>query len=93
MEQAELEEYLARQSLPASDIACISDWIYRNENINRLSTTELTRAYTTSGLVVLEAITRRVDVPQPTLERLRHRHGEGCDFGIGGLVYVLAKPR
>jgi ubiquinone/menaquinone biosynthesis C-methylase UbiE len=92
MEQAELEEYLARQSLPASDIACISDWIYRNDNINRLSTTELTRAYTTSGLVVLEAITRRVDIPQPTLERLRHRHGEGCDFGIGGLAYVLAKP-
>lgn len=93
MEQPELEEYLARQSLPASDIACISDWIYRADDINRLSTTELTRAYTTSGLVVLEAITRRVDVPQPTLERLRHRHGEGCDFGMSGLTYVLAKPR
>ena len=93
MEQAELEAYLTRQSLPATDIACISDWIYRNDNINRLSTTELTRAYTTSGLVVLEAITQRADIPQPTLERLRHRHGEGCDFGIGGLAYVLAKPR
>lgn len=93
MEQAELEAYLARQSLPASDITCIADWIYRSDDINRLSTTELTRAYTTSGLVVLEAIPRHVDVPRPVLEQLRRRHGEGCDFGIGGLVYVLAKPR
>jgi SAM-dependent methyltransferase len=92
MEQTELEEYLVGQSLPASDIACISDWIYRAEDINRLSTADLTQAYTTSGLVVLEAITRRVDVPPHTLERLRHRHGEGCDFGIGGLLYVLSKP-
>ena len=92
MEQTELEEYLARQSLPATDIACISDWIYRADDINRLSTTELTRAYTTSGLMVQEAITRRVDVPQPTLQRLRDRHGEGCDFGVSGLTYVLAKP-
>jgi SAM-dependent methyltransferase len=92
MEPAELEECLARRSLPASDIACIVDWIYRADDINRLPTTELTRAYTSSPLVVLEATTRRVDVPQPTLERLRHRQGEGCDFGVGGLIYVLMKP-
>ena len=92
MEQAELEDHLARRSLPASDIACIVNWIYRSQDINRLSTGELTRAYTTSKMVVLEAITGRVDVPEATLRRLRKLHGEGCDFGIDRLTYVLAKP-
>lgn len=92
MEQGELEEYLARRSLPASDIACIGDWFYHAKDINRLSTTELTTAYATSKLVVLEAITQRVDDPDTTLQRLRQRHGGGCDFGIDRLTYVLAKP-
>jgi hypothetical protein len=33
MEQTELEEYLARQSLPATDIACISDWIGMGKDV------------------------------------------------------------
>lgn len=89
----ELAASLADRSLPAADIACIIDWIYEAGDINRLSAAEITRAYSTSPLVVREAVTRRVDVPQSTLEGLRRRHGEGSDFGVSGLVYVLAKPR
>lgn len=88
----ELTASLADRSLPAADIACIIHWIYEAGDINRLSTAEITRAYSTSPLVVRETVTRRVDVPQPTLQRLRQRHGEGSDFGVSGLVYVLAKP-
>lgn len=93
MGPTELAAYLADRSVPAADIACIIDWIYEAADINRLSTAEITRAYTTSPLVVQEAATRRVDVPQSILQSLRRRHGEDCDYGVSGLVYVLAKPR
>jgi len=92
MEREELEHYLALRSLPPPDIGCIADWIYEADDINRLSTPELMRCYTTSPLTVLEAAVRRVDVPETTLHDLRRRHGDGCDFGAGGLTVVLRKP-
>ena len=92
MNEAELERSLLAQSLPPDDIACILDWVYHNPEINRLNTEELCAAYTSSGLVVLEATTRREDVPDDVLTQLRERHGEGCDYGLSGLTLVLAKP-
>lgn len=88
----ELATYLSDRSLPETDIACIIEWIYAANDINRLSTTAITRAYSTSPLVVREAVTQRVDVPPTTLDALRQRHGAGVDFGISGLLYVLARP-
>lgn len=92
MNESELEQSLLAQSLPPDDIASILDWVYHNPEINRLDTKELCTAYTSSALVVLEATTRRDEVPPHVLTQLRERHGEGCDYGLSGLTFVLAKP-
>lgn len=91
MTEAELERSLQAQSLPPEDIACILDWIHHSPDINRLDSNTLCSAYTTSGLVVLEANTQRQDVPADVLTQLRERHGERCDYGLSSMVIVLAK--
>jgi hypothetical protein len=92
MEEKQLEKTLQEQSLPASDIGCILDWVYHSNGINRLTSSEIAMAYTTSELICLEAITQRVDVPENILKQLWKRHGQGCDFGVSGLTYVFTKP-
>jgi SAM-dependent methyltransferase len=90
--EAELEHVLQAQSLPGQDIACILNWIYHNPELNRLDSTSICSAYTTSGLTVLEANIKRQDVPADILTKLRELHGERIDYGLSGLVIVLAKP-
>jgi hypothetical protein len=93
MEEKQLGKVLEEQSLPASDIDCICEWVYHSNEINRLTASEIAMAYTGSELICLEAITQRVDVPENILKQLWERHGQGCDFGISGLTYVFTKPR
>jgi ubiquinone/menaquinone biosynthesis C-methylase UbiE len=92
MSEEQLKEYLHEQSLPLGDIDCVIHWIYHHSGLNRLTFAQLAKAYTTSRLVVLEANTQRIEVPEHILRQLREKHGEGNDFGTGGVVYVLAKP-
>lgn len=88
----QMKEYLAEKSIPAQDIDCIIDWVFHSNEVNRIDMTEIAEAYTNSGLIVLEANSVRVDVPGTTLADLRRRYGDGIDYGINGVTYVLAKP-
>lgn len=92
MTQDQMSEYLAAESIPSVDIECIIDWVYYSDNINRLSMREIAEAYTTSRLMVLEASTHRVDVPREVELALRKQRGDGIDYGICGVSYVLARP-
>lgn len=91
MNEAEMEQSLRQSALPHNDISCILDWIYHNPEINRLDSRSILSAYSTSGLAVLEANTRRQDVPDNVLVKLRQRHGEGIDYGLSGLVIALTR--
>ena len=92
MAPEQMKEHLAEKSIPVKDIDCIIDWVFHSNEVNRIDMTKIAEAYTNSGLIVLEANCARVDVPDTTLEELRRRHGEGIDYGIQGVTYVLAKP-
>ena len=88
----QMTEYLAKESIPVKDIDCIIDWVFHSNEVNRIDMTRIAEAYTNSGLVVLEANSTRVDVPSNTLADLRRRYGDGIDYGVNGVTYVLAKP-
>ena len=92
MSEQELTAYLEDRLLPNVDIECIIDWVFKSNNINRLTHSEIAKAYSTSSLILLEANTQRVDVPTQLLPVLRKKCGEGIDYGIIGVSYVLAKP-
>jgi SAM-dependent methyltransferase len=87
----QMRECLAEKSIPGADIDCIIDWVFYSDQVNRLNMSEIAKAYTSSRLIVLEANTARVDVPSDVQGALRKRYGEGIDFGIFGVSYVLAK--
>ena len=91
MTRDQMKECLVAQSLPSTDIECIIDWVYDSKQINRLSLSEIAKAYTTSKLVVLEANTHRSDVPHDIELALRKRYGDNVDYGISGVSYVLVK--
>jgi hypothetical protein len=93
MPEEQLTAYLKGCLLPDTDIECIVDWVYASNEINRLTFQEIGEAYSTSKLIVLEANTQRVDVPAQLLLDLRRKCGEGIDYGVTGVTYVLAKPR
>ncbi len=88
----QMEEYLIGKSIPNSDISCIIDWVFCSGEINRLNMSEIAEAYTSSNLIVLEATTNRLDVPRDILAVLRKHCGDGVDYGIYGVTYVLLKP-
>jgi SAM-dependent methyltransferase len=87
----QMREYLAAKSLPSTDIECILDWVYHSDNINRLNMSEIAKAYTTSRLMVLEANTLRVSVPHDVELTLQKQCGDGIDYGIHRVTYVLKK--
>lgn len=91
MNEAEMRQSLLEQSLPVDDISCILDWIYHSPEINRLDSRTILSAYNTSGLTILEANTRRQDVPADILVQLREKHGQGIDYGLSGLEMVLTR--
>lgn len=92
MSRGQMTDYLISKSIPSGDIDCIIDWVYEEDNVNRLDSRRIADAYATSKLTMLEAVINRRNVPGPVLEELRKKHGEGIDYGIDGVVYVLAKP-
>ena len=92
MTPSQMKEYLTEKSIPAQDIDCIIDWVYHSNEVNRIDMTKIAEAYTNSGLTVLEANCVRVDVPETTLANLRRQYGDGIDYGINGVTYVLSKP-
>lgn len=87
-----MREYLTEKLIASTDIDCIIDWVFYSDQVNRISMTEIAEAYTNSMLIVLEANTIRVDVPCDIQATLRERCGDGIDYGISGVTYVLAKP-
>lgn len=87
----DLRNILADRSIPETDIDCIVQSIYASEDVNRLSFSEISEAYTNSGLTTLEANVQRVDVPEEILQQLRQKYGDGNDYGIFGITYVLKK--
>lgn len=91
MSPDEMKRYLEERAIPAVDIDCIIDWVFRSSQVNRIGMSEIARAYSGSRLSVLEAIVRKVDVPKDTLAALRRRCGDGVDYGATGVTYVLAK--
>jgi SAM-dependent methyltransferase len=90
--QDQMREYLINESLPLVDIQCIIDWVYISDQINRLSMAILAKAYSSSKLIVLEANTHRVEVPNDIEAALRNKYGNGVDYGVCGVSYVLARP-
>ncbi len=93
LSEEDLRNNLKGQSIPESDINCIAHWIYASDNVNRLSFSEIAKAYTSSGLIVLEANVKGVDVPEGTLDELRQKCGDGMDYGIIAIDYLLKKER
>ena len=91
MTSHQMEDYLDSASLPRGDIDCIIDWVYLSDQINRLNMREISEAYSTSKLIVLEANTVRCRVPSNIELALRKQHGDGIDFGTRGISYVLLK--
>jgi len=91
LSKEELKNRLNAQSIPESDIACIVHWIYDSDEVNRLSLGEICEAYTNSGLTTLEANMQRVDIPEETLIQLRQKHGDGIDYGVSGITFILKK--
>lgn len=91
MDHDQMGEYLSTKEVPRGDIECILDWVYRSDQINRLSMAEIAEAYSTSKLVLLAANTDRSSVPRDIEEALRKRHGEAIDYGTSGISYVLTK--
>ena len=87
-----MREYLAEKSIPSTDIDCIIDWVFYSNEVNRINMSEIAEAYTNSRLIVLEANTVRVDIPADIQVALRKQCGDGIDYGILGVTYVLAKP-
>jgi SAM-dependent methyltransferase len=86
-----LRNHLRDQSIPETDIDCIIHWIYASDEVNRLSFGLISEAYTNSGLTTLEANAQRDDVPEEVLQQLRQKYGDGNDYGIFGITYVLRK--
>ena len=94
MTHNQMREYLIKKSIPEGDIDCILDFVFFGTGqINRLNMSEIAEAYTNSKLIVLEANTSRIDVPPGIQEDLRKCCGEGVDYGICGVTYLLAKPK
>ena len=91
LSEEELRSHLRGQSIPEPDINCIIHWIYASDEVNRLSFSEISEAYTNSGLTTLEANVQRGDVPEEVLQQLRQKYGDGNDYGIFGITYVLRK--
>lgn len=91
MTTSEMEEYLAEKKIPSGDIDCIIDWVFRSDEINRINMSEIAEAYTTSGLITLEANISRVEVPNDIHAELRNRYWDDVDYGIQGISYVLSK--
>ncbi len=87
----QMRRYLTDRSIPSVDVDCIIDWVFRSDQVNRISMSKIAEAYTQSRLTVLEANTDRVNVPPDIQESLRRRCGDGVDYGICGVKYVLAK--
>ena len=88
----QMRENLAAESIPSIDIECIIDWVYYSDKVNRINMSEIAEAYTTSKLIVLEANTNKCDVPRDVQLALRIQCGDGIDYGICGISYVLARP-
>lgn len=88
----QMRQYLTDRSIPSTDIDCIIDWVFRSDQVNRINMSKIANAYTKSKLIVLEANTVRSDVPPDVQDALRKRCGDGVDYGISGVYYVLTKP-
>lgn len=91
MTQDQMRDYLNAKRLPNVDIECIVDWVYCSDQINRLNMSEIAESYSHSKLTVLEANTIRSKVPPDIELTLRKHCGDGIDYGISGISYVLAK--
>jgi SAM-dependent methyltransferase len=91
LDSEEMASYLKLKGIPNIDIECIIEWVYRMNEINRLSMKKIAESYTTSPLIVLEANTVRFGVPHEIKRKLTVRYGEGIDFGCEGITYVLQK--
>ncbi len=91
MSQQQMADHLGSKSLPQRDIDCIIDWVYRSDQVNRLSLSEIAKAYSNSKLVLLEANTVRSKVPPDVELSLRKHCGDGIDYGTRGISYVLRK--
>lgn len=91
MSEQQMTEHLTAKALPKVDIDCIIDWVYRSDQVNRLSLSEIAKAYSTSRLIVLEANTVRSKVPPDVELTLRRQCGDGIDYGTRGISYVFLK--
>jgi SAM-dependent methyltransferase len=89
----QMKEHLRGKSISSADVDCIVDWVFCSDEVNRLTMSEIAEAYACSKLTVLEANTTRADVSRDMQVALRKRCGDGIDYGISGVKYVLQKPR
>lgn len=89
----QMKEYLTEKLIPSIDIDCIIHWVFSSNVVNRINMSEIAEAYTSSRLIVLEANTVRVDMPRDIQAALRKWCGDGIDYGVLGVTYVLTKPQ
>ena len=80
-----------KPEIPDSDIEAICNWIFSSDSISRLSHREIATAFSRCPLVTLHLASNWSQVPTEAAAELRRRIGDGNDFGISSLQYVLQK--
>lgn len=79
--------------VPEADVGAICDYVHAGPAITRLSHRDIALSFSNAPLVTLHLVTNSLDVPPDIATELRRRHGDGSDYGISAMQYVLWKPR
>lgn len=105
MTASEMGEHLQRKGIPCMDIIRIIEWIYLDENLNRLSIGEICSAFSKSDLCTLMCnLTEDITAHNPhkdrgvalgsqrdAMQELARRNSLPCNFAVTGVEYVLSK--
>ncbi len=81
-----------RPGIPDSDVAAICDYIYASDNITRVSHHDIAMSFSNAPLTTLQMVSNSIEVPAPVADALRRRYGNGNDYGVSTLQYLMHKP-
>jgi hypothetical protein len=92
-EQGLVEALVTDKNLPRSHAEAIAAWVYRSDNINRISFNQLVRRMGGSGLQVEDAITNIYLHPDEATRRKLAEGALGADerYEVSGAAFVLRR--